>query len=158
MTNADGQYVVRRRTDGTRETGTRGAVDGRPRAAGRREPDSSITVEPSLQEVLTAVFDLREHERETYRALLSAPDSTTSELASVVDRDRSNVNRSLSALAEKGLVTRRRRILEIGGHVYQYTANPPGEVRERLHEALDEWVATAHARIDQFAPDGRPDR
>jgi predicted transcriptional regulator len=110
--------------------------------------------EPAFDDVLSCVFGIQDHESRTYLALRSHPGSTVSELADVVDRDRSNVNRSLSTLREKGLASRRRRLLDGGGHVYQYTATPLEETRELMHETLEEWTAYVHGRIDEFG-DGR---
>ncbi|MFC7075110.1 helix-turn-helix domain-containing protein [Haloarcula halophila] len=106
--------------------------------------------EPTLEEVMACVFGVQEHEVRTYRALRSAPDSTVEELASDLDRDRSNVNRSLSTLREKGLASRERRLLDSGGHIYQYTATPLPEARELMHETLEQWTAAVHDRIDEF--------
>jgi len=106
--------------------------------------------EPSLDEVMACVFSIQTHEVRTYEALLDHPGSTVEELADVLDRDRSNVNRSLSTLREKGLADRRRRLLDGGGHVYQYSATPLEEARELMHETLDEWAAYVHERIDEF--------
>ncbi|MFW6317583.1 MAG: helix-turn-helix domain-containing protein [Halorubrum sp.] len=110
---------------------------------------------PSFQHVLSCVFGVRDHESRAYLELLEYPGSTVSELADALDRDRSNVNRSLSTLREKGLVERRRRLLDSGGYVYQYTATPVPEVKHRLHDALDEWVTDVHDAIDGFDPDER---
>jgi predicted transcriptional regulator len=82
--------------------------------------------------------------------LLDHPGSTVAELAEVLDRDRSNVNRSLTTLMEKGLANRQRRLLDPGGYVYQYTATPLPEAKEMLHDALDTWAETVHERIDDF--------
>ncbi|WP_128905006.1 helix-turn-helix domain-containing protein [Halorubrum amylolyticum] len=112
-------------------------------------------VSPSFDHVLSCVFGVRDHESRTYLTLLDHPGSTVAELAETLDRDRSNVNRSLSTLREKGLVERRRRLLDSGGYVYQYTAIPVPEAKERLHDALDEWVEGVHAAIDAFDPDNR---
>ncbi|MUW14336.1 MarR family transcriptional regulator [Halorubrum sp. CBA1125] len=108
---------------------------------------------PSFEHVLSCVFGIRDHESRTYLTLLDYPGSTVAELAETLDRDRSNVNRSLSTLREKGLVERRRRLLDSGGYVYQYTAVPVSEAKTRLHDALDEWVEAVHAAIDEFDPD-----
>jgi predicted transcriptional regulator len=105
---------------------------------------------PDFQHVLSCVFGIQDHESRTYLALLDHPGSTVAELAGTLDRDRSNVNRSLSTLLEKGLVERRRRLLDSGGYVYQYTAIPLDEAKELLHAALDEWVAAVHDAIDEF--------
>jgi len=112
-------------------------------------------VSPSFEHVLSCVFGIRDHESRTYLTLLDHPGSTVAELAETLDRDRSNVNRSLSTLRDKGLVERRRRLLDSGGYVYQYTAVPVPEAKEHLHDALDEWVEGVHAAIEGFDPDDR---
>ncbi|MFB6083968.1 MAG: helix-turn-helix domain-containing protein [Halorientalis sp.] len=112
--------------------------------------DLMLDDEPGFEEVLTCVFGIQHREARTYLELLDRPGSTVAELADVLDRDRSNVNRSLSTLREKGLADRTRRLLGDGGHVYQYTATPVPEARELMHETLDEWTAYVHERIDEF--------
>lgn len=112
--------------------------------------DLMLDSEPGFEEVLRCVFGVQTHEARLYMELLEAPDSTVAELAEVVDRDRSNVNRGLTTLLEKGLVSRRRRLLDSGGHVYQYRATPVEEARELMHETLEEWTAFVHERIDEF--------
>jgi len=106
--------------------------------------------EPGFEEVLACVFGIQEHEVRTYLTLLDEPGSTVAELAESLERDRSNVNRSLSTLRGKGLAERQRRLLDSGGHVYQYTATPVDEARTLMHETLDEWTAYVHERIDEF--------
>ncbi|MDR9381841.1 MAG: helix-turn-helix domain-containing protein [Natronomonas sp.] len=112
--------------------------------------DLMLDSEPGFEEVLRCVFGIQDHEARLYLELLNAPDSTVAELAETVDRDRSNVNRGLTTLMEKHLVDRRRRLLDSGGHVYQYRATAPEEARELMHETLDEWAAYVHERIDEF--------
>jgi predicted transcriptional regulator len=112
--------------------------------------DLMLGSEPGFEEVLRCVFDVQKHEAKLYLELLDAPDSTVAELADRVERDRSNVNRGLSTLLENGLADRRRRLLDSGGHVYQYRATPPEDTRELMHETLDEWTAYVHERIDEF--------
>jgi predicted transcriptional regulator len=109
--------------------------------------------EPGFEDVLACVFGIQRHEVRTYLTLLEEPGSTVEELAGSLDRDRSNVNRSLSTLREKELAERERRLLDSGGHVYQYTATPVDEARELMHETLDEWTAYVHDRIDEFGED-----
>lgn len=115
-------------------------------------------VSPSFEHVLSCVFGIRDHESRTYLTLLDHPGSTVAELAETLDRDRSNVNRSLSTLRDKGIIERRRRLLDSGGYVYQYTAIPVPETKARLHDALDEWVEGVHEAIDGFEPDDRDGR
>ncbi|EMA52811.1 helix-turn-helix domain-containing protein [Halococcus thailandensis] len=116
----------------------------------QRFRDLMVDSEPGFAEVMICVFDIQRHETRTYRTLCDRPESTVAELAEELDRDRSNVNRSLSTLREKGLAERGRRLLDGGGHVYQYTATPLPEAKELMHETLDEWTAYVHSRIDEF--------
>ncbi|AZH24000.1 helix-turn-helix domain-containing protein [Haloplanus aerogenes] len=106
--------------------------------------------EPSFQHVLSCVFGIQDHESRTYLVLLDNPGSTVAELATELDRDRSNVNRSLTTLLEKGLADRERRLLDPGGYVYQYTATPLPEAKEMMHRTLDTWVEKVHDAIDEF--------
>lgn len=106
--------------------------------------------------LLSCVFGIRDHERRTYLTLHNHAGSTVEELAAVLDRDRSNVNRSLSTLHQKGLVERERRLLDSGGYVYQYTAVDLDVAREMLHAALDEWVESVHDEIDSFGAAAEP--
>ena len=108
------------------------------------------TEDPSFEHILSCVFGVQNHESRTYLVLLENPGSTVAELAEELDRDRSNVNRSLTTLLEKNLVERRRRLLDPGGYVYQYTAVDLVEAKGMLHAALDEWVERVHERIDEF--------
>jgi predicted transcriptional regulator len=106
--------------------------------------------DPEFAHILSCVFGIRDHESRTYLELRDQPGSTVEELATLLDRDRSNVNRSLSTLQEKGLVDRERRLLDSGGYVYQYTAVDLPEAKTMLHDALDEWVSAVHAEIDAY--------
>ncbi len=108
------------------------------------------TIEPEFTHILSCVFGIQDHESRTYLVLRDHPGSTVSELAATLDRDRSNVNRSLSTLREKGLVERQRRLLDSGGYVYQYTATDLDETKRMLHDALDTWVGGVHDQIDDF--------
>jgi predicted transcriptional regulator len=108
------------------------------------------TDDPEFEEVLTCVFGIQPHETRTYLSLLDHPGSTVEELAEHLERDRSNVNRSLTTLLERDLVERERRLLDPGGYVYQYTATPLPEAKAMLHEAIDGWVERVHDEIDSF--------
>lgn len=111
--------------------------------------------EPEFQHVMECVFHVSERESRTYTELLGVPGSTAAELAERLDRDRSNINRSLSTLKEKGLVERERRLLNSGGHVYQYTAFSVPETKERMHTAVRVWSKHVHDRIGEFCSEGR---
>jgi predicted transcriptional regulator len=106
--------------------------------------------DPPFEEIMACVFGIQGREVRTYLALVERPGSTVEELASALDRDRSNVNRALSQLLDLGLAERQRRLLDPGGYVYQYTATPLSDTKGRLHDGLDRWAEAVHERIDRF--------
>jgi len=108
------------------------------------------TTDPEFTHILSCVFGIQDHESRTYLVLRKQPGSTVEELADTLERDRSNVNRSLSTLREKGLVERERRLLDSGGYVYQYTAVELETTKTMLHDSLDEWVEAVHDSIEEF--------
>ena len=114
--------------------------------------DLMLVDSPEFERIMECIFGIQPHETRTYVRLLELQGCTVAELASALDRDESNVNRSLSTLREKDLVRRERRLLEGGGYVYQYFAVPIPEAQARMHEAVDEWAETVHERIDEFGP------
>jgi predicted transcriptional regulator len=142
-------------SDGSRSTsGDASEIWRRDPQADDDGPDPLLSVDDlTVPEVLSQLFDLSESDLQTYLALLEAPQSTTGELTEVLPRDRSNVNRSMLELREKGLASREVRLLERGGYVYQYTATSLSEARAMMHEQLDAWTTTAHDRIDEFGAD-----
>ncbi len=129
-----------------------GETPENPRGVGLPETDVALgEFAPTMADVMEAVYDLGPAKREAFQALRANPGSTTRELSEVLSRDRSNVNRSLTALMETGLVTRRRRLLREGGYVYQYTPRSPVEIEVLLQTVLTKWSEAASERVSEFS-------
>lgn len=131
--------------------------EARPEVPGD-DASGRIRNEPSLDGLLETVFGLQPRDVDVNRALLDNQDASVNELAGVVDLNRSNVQRHLNELRERGLVRRRRRLLNSGGQFYQYTALPPTEARDLLQEAFDDWAEQARDRFDEFLTVTEPNR
>jgi len=105
------------------------------------------TTDPTAEEVFETVFGLRPIDHETYQCVRANPACTTKDLASLLDRDRSNVNRSLSALREVGMIQRYRRILESGGYFYEYRAVGADALGSIIERGIELWAERAVAAI-----------
>jgi predicted transcriptional regulator len=114
--------------------------------------DLMLVENPEFENVMRCVFGIGERETRTYLALLDESRATAAELADALDRDRSNVSRSLSALRDKGLLERHRQLLDDGGHVYYYEPESLPDVQALMHDELEEWAAFVHDTIDSFGP------
>jgi len=149
MSDSSQQYVI----DGDIPTDRAVTEDRLTPGVDGSETKTPSGEEPSVDDILRIVFDMGVCERRIYDALTEREHGSATELAEELDRHRSNVNRNLNELFQKGFVTRRRRILKSGGQMYQYSARPPAEIRTLLLAGLQEWTAAARDRIDDFAPD-----
>ena len=105
---------------------------------------------PSLDEAVRTVFGLSDRDLATLTAVQADPGITTREIAETIDRDRSNVTRSLAVLREVGLVTRRRRIIEEGGFFYEHYAESAEAAEQILTDAVEQWARDAVDRVSEF--------
>lgn len=151
----------RRRTASLHRSGARGGDVAISTAA-----ENLDVAEPTIDDVFRVVFGLGDIDVRTYETVEQDPGATTSELAARLDRDRSNVNRSLNRLRDAGLVTRGRQLLDGGGHVYQYyvtsghaqndvTAAPTADGAETapsdvLVEAIERWRSAAIEAVNEL--------
>ena len=141
------------------EAGSGPARDWSALMANRCEPQSeptSRTPAPSTAAVARTVLDLRAQDLATFDAVSAHPGASTKALAAELDRDRSNVNRSLTRLDEAGLVCRQRRLLDGGGYFYAYFAESGETVADRLAAALDQWAEAAASAIEAREWDDTP--
>jgi predicted transcriptional regulator len=112
---------------------------------------SDIFQDPtSEQEALLSVFDLQESHVRAYIAVVEHPDSKINRIAEVVGRHRRYVAKSLRALHDAGLVTRKERAFETGGVGHVYSPLPPEEVESYFQNELREWLADAQIEISRI--------
>jgi predicted transcriptional regulator len=133
--------------------GTVAVGDGTPRCCGElMEPqEGKGPVEsPTTAELLGTVFGMSDTELELCLCVMEGGELTVRELADETDYDRSVVARHLNHLADLGVVEKRRRLIESGGHVYVYVPVPAETVRERLRAPFLAWVAAAADRLGEL--------
>ncbi|WP_237561062.1 helix-turn-helix domain-containing protein [Halococcus sediminicola] len=114
-------------------------------------PDlSQLFAQPNKtsQEVVRAIFDLKQGEIRAYFALIEQPHSSTDQLADLLDQHRRYVARSLRGLHEVSLAKRERQTLENGGQGYVYHPAPVEEMKEYLDAQLTEWTSHLRAEIE----------
>lgn len=98
------------------------------------------------QEVVRAIFGLKQGEIRAYFALTDQPHSSTDQLADELDQHRRYVARSLRGLHEVSLAEREHQTLENGGRGYVYEPAPVEEMKQYLDDQLTEW--TTHLRTE----------
>jgi predicted transcriptional regulator len=114
-------------------------------------PDlSQLFAQPdkTSQEVVRAIFDLKQGEIRAYFALIEQPHSSTDELADVLDQHRRYVARSLRGLHEVSLAEREHQTLKNGGQGYVYEPAPVEDMKQYLDTQLTEWTTHLRAEIE----------
>ena len=114
-------------------------------------PDlSQLFAQPdkTSQEVVRAIFGLKQGEIRAYFALIEQPHSSTDQLADVLDQHRRYVARSLRGLHEVSLAEREQQTLENGGQGYVYDPVPVEEMKQYLNDQLTEWTTHLRAEIE----------
>lgn len=112
--------------------------------------DLMMANEPDFDDVMRCVFKIKDYEIEVYFYLLDNPRSTITEISKFLKKDRSSFQRSLQALMEKGLITRKFRVLGSGGFTYIYSAIPIGEAKELMDRELNIWYDMMSKLVNKF--------
>ena len=118
------------------------------------EVDDTVPIEyPDEERLMKAVFDISETELDVCRHLMSEGELTVTELADLVERDRSVVTRHLNHLVDLGMVEKRSRVLSNGGRVNVYSHRSAEAVRRQFKLGLYTWMTEAVDIIDDLSED-----
>ncbi|WP_254838970.1 helix-turn-helix domain-containing protein [Natronomonas marina] len=133
--------------------GNVGLGDGRLACCGsamsRVDVDAAVE-EPSLEDLLRAVFDMSDAELDICLCVMEGGDQTVRQLAERTDYDRSVAARHLNHLVELGVLRKRRRLLREGGHVYVYAPKSPETVRRSFKRQFLVWLAGATGQLEEL--------
>jgi len=113
------------------------------------EADDAAVPEPSLEKLLRTVFEMSGAELDICLCVMAGGEQTVRELAERTDYDRSVAARHLNHLAELGVLTKRRRLLKKGGHVYVYAPNSAETVRREFKRQFLVWLEGAAGRLGE---------
>ena len=114
-----------------------------------------IAEHSDLVKILRNIADISLTDIEVYRALIREYLSrqeplTVTELANIIGKSRSTVERSLIKLLEVGLVERKVALSRSGGYTFVYYPKPIDEVKEKLLERLQTYYERARDLISKL--------
>ncbi len=102
-------------------------------------------------DLLCCAFGLRTSEIDAYFTLISGP-KTVEEIAAIIKRDRSTVQRVLKKLLDSGLAIRERRFLSRGGYYFVYRAVSEEVVKSQILSMLEQWYHRIRRIISESWP------
>lgn len=101
-----------------------------------------------LKEAIETIGGVRASVFRAYLVVLEYPESTVSEVATILETGYSTAHRRLKQLLEKGLVSRQRVISSDGGHRYYYQAQSLAETNRWLRREIDEWQNAVNEQVE----------
>ncbi len=111
-----------------------------------RTPCTTFT----LEDILCCVFGLKHFDVSVYFLLLNRKNLKVNEIADILNRDRSTVQRSVQNLISAGLVKRRQVNLKDGGYCYIYEAVPFDDIKKSIKTSLKKWCDEVIYWIDNI--------
>ncbi len=109
-----------------------------------------MAVEPKFNDVMRCVFKIKDYEIEVYFYLLDHPGSTIAGISDFLKKDRSSIQRSLQTLMDKGMISRKFRVLGLGGFAYIYMATPIDETKRIMERELQVWYNMMSRLVMKF--------
>jgi len=103
-----------------------------------------------IDQVLRCSFGLSQPEFTILKILLSKGEKSVEELAELLEKDRTTVQRAIKPLLAKGLVKRRQYNLESGGYQYYYQPQDKEAVKKRIQEHFDHFSRTVREEIERW--------
>ncbi len=105
---------------------------------------------PKFNDVMRCVFKIKDYEIEVYFYLLDHQGSAIAEVSEFLAKDRSSIQRSIQTLMDKGMITRKFRVLGAGGFTYIYAAVPIEETKLIMNRELNVWYQMMGRLVTNF--------
>ncbi|MFP4116693.1 MAG: helix-turn-helix domain-containing protein [Candidatus Aenigmatarchaeota archaeon] len=102
-----------------------------------------------VQELIRCSFQLSKTDYKVLRRLMEE-EKRAKELAGDLDLERSTVQKSLTKLMERDLVSRRQYNISTGGYRYAYIAKDKEEIKKEVRSLIDDWSSSAKEAIEDW--------
>jgi predicted transcriptional regulator len=107
--------------------------------------------EIDLKDLLLCSFSLNKTSYTVLLGILAQQDPLTPEaLAKKLKLDRTTVQKALTALSARDLVTRRQHNLASGGYQYLYRVKDKGEIKKMMLDAIHAWTRQVENEINTW--------
>lgn len=104
----------------------------------------------TLESIMCCIFGIKTFDVLVYFTLLNNGILRVNDIAELLNRDRSTIQRSVQNLVNAGLVKRRQINLKEGGYFYKYEAIPFSEVKEIIKDTMEKWCREVREWIDRM--------
>ena len=109
----------------------------------------------TCSDLLCCLYNLKPIDIEVFFAVVKNENATLTQIAELVNRDRSSSHRCLSKLLSAGLVRKSSKTLKVGGYYHVYSMVDACKIKEYARERLKEITESFETLIENFESDLR---
>jgi len=102
----------------------------------------------TLESIMCCIFGIKTFDVMVYFTLLNNGALRVNDIAELLNRDRSTIQRSVQSLVNAGLVRRKQINLKEGGYYYIYEAIPFSDVKNIIKDTMEKWCSEVKEWID----------
>ena len=104
----------------------------------------------TLESIMCCIFGIKTFDVMVYFTLLNNGALRVNDIAELLNRDRSTIQRSVQSLVNAGLVRRKQINLKEGGYYYIYEAIPFSDVKNIIKDTMEKWCSEVKEWIDEM--------
>ena len=104
----------------------------------------------TLESLMCCIFGIKTFDVMVYFTLLNNGALRVNDIAELLNRDRSTIQRSVQSLVNAGLVRRKQINLKEGGYYYIYEAIPFSDVKNIIKDTMEKWCSEVKEWIDEM--------
>ena len=109
----------------------------------------------TCSDLLSCLYNLKAIDLEVFHQVAKNENSTLTQLAELVQRDRSSVHRCLSKLVSAGLVHKQSQTIKGGGYYHVYSMVEASKIKEYARQRVKEITESLESLIENFESDLR---
>jgi predicted transcriptional regulator len=107
----------------------------------------------TCSDLLSCLYNLKPIDIEVFLKVARNENATLTEIAELVNRDRSSTHRCLSKLVSAGLVHKKSKTLKGGGYYHIYNMAEPFKIKEYARKRVKEITESLASLIENFESD-----
>ncbi|MBU0957829.1 MAG: MarR family transcriptional regulator [Nanoarchaeota archaeon] len=100
-----------------------------------------------IEELIKCSFDLTKTEYNVLIVLLKTKKVPLNNIASKLKLERTSIQKAITKLMDKNLVTREKIILDKGGYTYLYNSRNKNQIKTEIIKLVESWSKSAKKQI-----------
>ena len=107
----------------------------------------------TCSDLLSCLYNLKPTDMEVFLEVANNENTTLTQIAELVHRDRSSAHRCLAKLVSTGLIHKQSKTLDGGGYYHVYSMTEPAKIKAYARQRVQEITDSLERLIENFESD-----